>query len=169
MRNNRFFYHPMVQNKYSFKIFLFYSTVAICLSLFMSWKLNNLFFNAGVDLNSQALQLSTLETIFFSFGFQFVVVMLAGLFAAGLVAKHIIGPTKRIEKWLMDWKRGKKQEKLKIRINDKYDNMVFLINALYERKHKKMPNSTKEGELIEFNPQKSPSTPSVDKDRRKAA
>lgn len=137
MSKSRLFLHPVLTNPRSRSILISFSVTVIGVCFVLWIKMMGILNEAGLSFDHfRTLTAVPLLKVLIS---PYVVLCL-GLFsifiAAATTAISVVGPVKRLEQWLMDWDMGYSVQPLKSRTGDTYDNLIRLINDLYEVKKK---------------------------------
>ena len=129
----RFVLHPVLLNKRSRLIFIWFLFVALFLGLALFWKLDQIITQIGlspvVPLKSGPWYIKVL----FSLHFKYSLVLAAALLGGALTAHHVVGPIKRMEQWILDWEAGKNISEFRVRQKDKFSPLTDLLNQIREK------------------------------------
>jgi uncharacterized BrkB/YihY/UPF0761 family membrane protein len=130
MSHSRFVLHPLVGNKRSRGLFMIFLTVAALLGISLWVFFDATVQKAGLNLAYGPPSNNLILSILLSSHFRVSIIVAVAIFAAGLTGQHIVGPVKRIEQWLSDYKAGFSMRPLRVRERDKFSRFVELVNRL---------------------------------------
>jgi hypothetical protein len=130
MAHSRLVLHPILLDKRSRFVFLILLTVAVLVGILAWIKLESALKQAGVSViygpPSSNLPLSIMLSSYFRAGLVLATAILAG----AVTGQHIVGPVRRIQRWLEAYEQGQTGQPLKVRSSDKFYRLVELINRL---------------------------------------
>jgi hypothetical protein len=131
---SRILFHPVIQNRRSRLVFIIFLTTSVLTQLFCILYLNGVLKEAGVIIipSNPGILMSNYMRIGLGLG--------ATIIATAISAWHVVGPTLRIEQWLMDWRDRLNPFPLLVRKNDKFAHLAELLNQLYRKANR--PNQS---------------------------
>jgi len=133
MSHARYIFHPVLAHKRSRLIFIGYLVISIFVGGVLWWRMHQILQYADVRHLLIAPSNSGVLNFFLSPHFKYTLILASALLAATLTAHYVVGPLKRIERWVMDWETGQPVRELTVRSEDKFWTLVRLINQLKEK------------------------------------
>jgi hypothetical protein len=130
---SRFIFHPILENKRSRLILLGYLLIAGAVAYGFYLQVNHTLQVAGLSRMSTLLWEDMRFKVILSPRFMVGITFATALFASTLTSRFVIGPIKRIERWLQDWADGLNPFPLLVRRGDKFVYFVSLLNTLYQK------------------------------------
>jgi hypothetical protein len=130
MRAGRLLLHPVLLNRRSRSLLLWYLLSSCVTSLLLWWRLGQLAAASGVDLSAAALGAPPLGRVLLAPYVRVLVAIASAGIATGITAIAIVGPIRRIEEWLTAWERGLDIRPLRVREGDPYETIMRLLNEL---------------------------------------
>src|SRR3989338_11322000 len=106
MRHSRFIFHPVIEHKKSRALFILFLLLALAAGVVFFWYVEYYLNQANLNLNPLYLQQHPKLKLLLSFYLRMGVVLMVSVIATGITARVMVGPIKRIEKWLEAWDRG---------------------------------------------------------------
>ena len=130
MKVPRLFFHPLLENKVSRRIFALFFLLGFGFFALIFWQGDGSLHQAHILGKEDTFPLSLMTSGLVQFSYFFVVVLICSAVCGSLV----VGPIARIEQWLRAWESGHQMKPLRVRWAPEFLEIVDLINALYERK-----------------------------------
>lgn len=133
MAKRSVFLHPILSNPRSRMILFIFAGMAAVFGVLTSVYTDYLLKKNGVVIEMDLMNRHKALMFFMSTGFQIFLTLITASIGAALTSKHVIGPVKRIEQWLLDMEAGHDMVPLKLREGDKFEKLCDLINKLHKR------------------------------------
>lgn len=131
MKPERLINHPIFSHDRSRSILIWFSISGFIIWSILWMNLQIVFKKAGIDPHLLARN-SNFLCVMVSPYFHLGVTVLSATIASALTARHIVGPMKRIQEWLLDWEAGNRISPLQVR-SDQYHHIVHLLNELHDK------------------------------------
>lgn len=136
MASSRFVFHPVLRINRS-RSLLFYFLLLSGLVGSLSWyEFDQILKSAGLSAGLLDPTSAWYTTLLVSPYFRIGLIMGSAILGSSFTAHYVIGPVKRIEKWINKWKLGIDVDPLQVRRGDKFERMFQLLNEL----HTQYPN-----------------------------
>ncbi len=133
MKKSRLFLHPVILQKGSRPIALWFLMIAGVMGLFLWIQLDAVIDLVGINLYYGLPTKNSLLEFLLSPYVRLALILCSALIAAGITSMRIVGPVKRIEQWLIDVEQGHDMSSLRVRKGDKFSRFVELINKLFNK------------------------------------
>jgi hypothetical protein len=122
--------HPILLNKRSRVIFLWYLLLAFGVGIYSWIKFESVLRQADIQLLTVLPQLHWMVGLMSSWYVRVALIFVSAVLAGAISAPYVVGPVKRLEEWLHDWEQNQPLKPLKLRDGDKFSKLVDLINQL---------------------------------------
>ncbi|OVE76110.1 hypothetical protein BVX98_06425 [bacterium F11] len=133
MPGSRFVLHPVLLNKRSRLIFIWFLMVSILIGGAIYWKFQQILSQADVLNDLRTTPLKWYLSVLLSPHFKVTLVLASAALAGAITAHYVVGPVRRIEQWIKDWKSGLTISELRVRQGDKFTTLVRILNDLHAK------------------------------------
>lgn len=120
--------HPILIHPRSRYIFLIFSILTIAIGGFLIYQSDSVIESIGLNPSLGSPSGNAIVSILISRNFFVSVSLLAVLLATTLTAQFVVGPIKRIEEWILEWKQRRSVGELQLRQQDKFERLSRLLN-----------------------------------------
>jgi uncharacterized membrane protein (DUF485 family) len=130
--------HPVLGNKRSRFILFTYLFIGLLSNGAMWWLALRMLKDAHVFIFYRSFQPGWIAGLLTSPIVHVAVALISILIGAAMTSIYVVGPVKRLEQWLKDWRAGHKLAPFKVRDKDYlYENIASLINQLHDKNAQK--------------------------------